>query len=164
VGTRLATAYSTPALSGVYKLTAIEEKGRMVPKIKRSDNPEKVTNPGLKKVIRVFDESGLMRGDIIFLEEESLDDKPLRGTHLTLGHPDKAYPSRFSRQELMIPVFQAGRLIYTPPSLKKVQENSRRNLEQLGFEFKRLKKPRIYPVGLSRKLMKIKKDLLREAY
>ena len=55
VGTKLVTAYSTPALGGVYKLTAIEENGRMIPKIKRSDNPEKVTNPGLKKVIRFFD-------------------------------------------------------------------------------------------------------------
>ncbi|MBI4765277.1 MAG: nicotinate phosphoribosyltransferase [Deltaproteobacteria bacterium] len=164
VGTKLVTAYSAPALGGVYKLTAIEEKGRMVPKIKRSDNPEKVTNPGLKKVIRFFEESGLMRGDVLFLEEEPLGAKPLRGYHSMITRVNKVYPTRFSRKELMVPVFQNGRLIYNPPSLREIQENSRRNLEQLGSEFKRFKNPHIYHVSLSRKLIKIKKDLLREAY
>jgi len=164
VGTKLVTAYSTPSLGGVYKLTAIEENGRMQPKIKRSDNPEKITNPGLKKVVRFYDDSGLMRGDVMFLEEELLEAKALRGFHSTIPHVSKVYPPQFSRQELMIPVFQGGRLIYNPPPLKNIQENSRRNLEQLGFEFKRFKNPHIYHVSLSKQLMKTKKDLLREAY
>jgi nicotinate phosphoribosyltransferase len=164
VGTKLVTAYSTPALGGVYKLTAIEEKGRMVPKIKRSDNPEKVTNPGLKKVIRFFDESGQMRGDMMILEEELLKTKPLRGYHSTIPQVSKVYPLQFTRQELLVPIFQKGRLVYPLPSLKKIQENSRRNLEQLGFEFKRFKNPHIYHVSLSRQLMKTKRDLLREIF
>jgi nicotinate phosphoribosyltransferase len=163
VGTKLVTAYSTPALGGVYKLTAIEEGGRMVPKIKRSDNPEKVTNPGLKKVIRFFDESGQMRGDVIFLEEEPVETKPLRGYHATIPQVSKVYPLQFTRQELLVPVFQKGRLVYPLPSLNEIQENSRRNLEQLGFEFKRFKNPHIYHVSLSRQLMKTKRELLKEA-
>ena len=162
VGTKLVTAYSTPALGGVYKLTAIEENGRMQPKIKLSDNPEKITNPGLKKVIRFFDDSNLMRGDIMFLEEELLEAKPIRGYHSIIPNISKVYPLQFSRQELLVPIFQGGRLVYSLPSLKKIQENRRRNLEQLGFEFKRFKNPHIYHVSLSKQLMKTKKDLLEE--
>ncbi|MGA3085691.1 MAG: nicotinate phosphoribosyltransferase [Thermodesulfobacteriota bacterium] len=164
VGTKLATAYSTPALGGVYKLTAIEENGRMQPKIKRSDNPEKITNPGLKKVVRFFDDLGLMRGDVIFLEEEKLETKPLQVYHPTTPQVSKVIPLKFSRQELLIPIFRGGRLVYLKPSLKKIQEHSRQNLKQLGSEFKRFKNPRIYPVRLSKQLMKIKRDLLREAF
>jgi len=164
VGTKLVTAYSTPALSGVYKLTAIEENGRMQPKIKLSDNPEKITNPGMKKVVRFFDDSGLMRGDVLFLEKEPLEAKPLRGYHPTIPHVSKVFPPKFSRQELLIPIFREGRLVYSKPSLKKIQGNSRQNLEQLGSEFKRLKNPHIYHVGLSKQLMKTKRDLLKEAF
>jgi nicotinate phosphoribosyltransferase len=164
VGTKLVTAYSTPALGGVYKLTAIQENGWMQPKIKRSDNPEKVTNPGLKKVIRFFDDSGLMRGDAMFLEDETLEARPLRVYHPTIPHVSKIYPNKFSRQELLIPIFREGRLVYTKPSLKRIQENSRKNMEQLGAEFKRFKNPHIYHVSLSKQLMKTKRDLLREAF
>ncbi|MBI5606827.1 MAG: nicotinate phosphoribosyltransferase, partial [Deltaproteobacteria bacterium] len=164
VGTKLVTAYSTPALGGVYKLTAIEENGWMQPKIKLSDNPEKVTNPGVKRVVRFFDDSGFMRGDVMFLEEENWDTKPLRVYHPTIPHVSKVYPPKFSRQELLIPIFQEGRLIYNMPSLKKVQENTQRNLEHLGAEFKRFKNPHIYHVSLSKQLMKAKRDLLRGAF
>ncbi len=164
VGTKLVTAYSTPALGGVYKLTAIEENGWMQPKIKLSDNPEKVTNPGLKRVVRFFDDSGFMRGDVMFLEEENWDTKPLRVYHPTIPHVSKVYPPKFSRQELLIPIFQEGRLVYNKPSLKKVQENTRQNLEHLGSEFKRFKNPHIYHVSLSKQLMKAKRDLLRGAF
>ena len=164
VGTKLVTAYSNPALGGVYKLTAIEENGRMQPKIKRSDNPEKVTNPGLKKVVRFFDDSGLMGGDVMVLEEENLESEPVRVYHPTIPHVSKVYPPQFSRQELLIPIFREGRLVYSNPSLKKIQENSQGNLEQLGLEFKRFKNPHIYHVSLSRQLMKTKRDLLRKAF
>lgn len=164
VGTKLVTAYSTPALGGVYKLTAIEENGWMQPKIKLSDNPEKVTNPGLKRVIRFFDDSGMMRGDVMLLEEEKWEAKPLRAYHPTIPHVSKVYPPKLSRQELLIPVFQKGQLVYDKPSLKEIQENSQRNLKQLGTEFKRFKNPHIYHVSLSKQLMKAKRDLLRGAF
>jgi nicotinate phosphoribosyltransferase len=164
VGTKLVTAYSTPALGGVYKLTAIEENGWMRPKIKLSDNPEKVTNPGLKRVIRFFDDSGMMRGDVMFLEEEKWEAKPLRAYHPTIPHISKVYPPNYFRQELLVPVFLKGQLVYNKPSLKEIQENSQRNLKQLGSEFKRFKNPHIYHVSLSKQLMKAKRDLLRGAF
>ncbi len=164
VGTKLVTAYSTPALGGVYKLTAIEENGWMRPKIKLSDNPEKVTNPGIKRVVRFSDDSGLMRGDVMFLEEENWDTKPIRVYHPTIPHVSKVYPPKFSKQELLIPVFQKGQLVYHKPSLQEIQENGQRNLKQLGSEFKRFKNPHIYHISLSKQLMKSKRDLLRGAF
>jgi nicotinate phosphoribosyltransferase len=164
VGTKLVTAFSTPALGGVYKLTAIQENGWMEPKIKLSDNPEKVTNPGLKKVIRFFDDSGMMRGDVMFLEDEKLESKPLRVYHPTIPHVSKMYSSKSTREELLVPIFKEGRLIYNKPSLRRIQEHCRQNLGHLASEFKRFKNPHIYHISLSKQLMKTKRDLLRKAF
>jgi nicotinate phosphoribosyltransferase len=164
VGTKLVTAYSTPALGGVYKLTAIEENGRIQPKIKLSDNPEKVTNPGIKKVIRFFDDNGSMRGDVMHLEEEDLKSTPLRVYHPTIPQVSKVYPQRFMRQELLQPIFSKGRLVYKSPPLEKIQENCQENLSHLGSEFKRFKNPHIYHVSLSKPLMKTKRALWKKTY
>jgi nicotinate phosphoribosyltransferase len=164
VGTKLVTAYSTPALGGVYKLTAIEENGRIQPKIKLSDNPEKVTNPGIKKVIRFFDESGFMRGDVMLLEEEILKSNPLRVYHPTIPQVSKVYPLKFSKQELLQPIFSQGRLVYNCPTLEDIQENCQENLSHLGSEFKRFKNPHIYHVSLSKQLMKAKRVLWKKTY
>jgi nicotinate phosphoribosyltransferase len=163
VGTKLVTAYSTPALGGVYKLTGIEVNGTMTPKIKRSDNPEKVTNPGMKKVIRFFDESGLMRGDVMLFEDETLEPRPTRVFHPIVPHISKVYPSKFSRAELLVPIFQEGKLLYKKPALKEIQHRTRQNLERLGPEFKRFKNPHIYHVSLSNRLMRTKQALLKAA-
>ena len=164
VGTKLVTAYSTPALGGVYKLTGIEENGRMIPKIKRSDNPEKITNPGLKKVTRFFDDNGLMRGDVMHLLEEVLESKPMRVFHPMVPHITKVYPPKFERNELLVPIFLEGKLVYQKPSLNDIRENTRRNLARLGPEFKRFRNPHIYHVSLSKKLMRVKQALLKAAF
>jgi nicotinate phosphoribosyltransferase len=163
VGTRLVTAYSTPALGGVYKLTGIEENGKMVPKIKRSDNPEKVTNPGKKKIVRFFDASGLMRGDVMFLEEETLENKSLRVFHPAVPHVSKIYSPKFERVELLQPIIKGGELVYQKPALKEIQENTQRNLKALGPEFKRFTNPHIYHVSLSQRLLQTKQRLLKKA-
>ncbi|MEW6188032.1 MAG: nicotinate phosphoribosyltransferase [Thermodesulfobacteriota bacterium] len=160
VGTRLVTAYSTPALGGVYKLSAIEENGHMQPKIKRSDDPEKTTNPGLKKVVRFFNAAGLMVGDMIFSARESIEKKTIRGYHPAFLHPAGTYPSHYLREELLVPVFRNGQRVYRPPALPQIQETCRRNLERLGPAFKRFKRPARFPVNLSRELMELKKDML----
>jgi nicotinate phosphoribosyltransferase len=162
VGTRLVTAFSTPALGGVYKLTGIEENGVMVPKIKKSDNPEKVTNPGKKKVVRFFDTSGMMRGDVMFLEEEAPEVRPIRGFHPVVHHVSKIYPPNFERVELLKPVLKNGELVYPKPGLKEIQANTRRNMKELGPEFKRFTNPHIYHVSLSRKLVQTKQQLLKK--
>jgi nicotinate phosphoribosyltransferase len=165
VGTRLVTSYSTPALGGVYKLTAIAENGKMVPKIKRSDNPEKITNPGVKKLVRCYDESGTMRGDVLLLEDESPDpDKPTRAYHPVFPHIYKTYPPHFEREELSVPIFINGKRVYDTPPLRTIQENTKRNLDRLGSEFKRLQNPHVYHVSLSEKLFRVKQELLMNAY
>ncbi len=165
VGTRLVTSYSSPALGGVYKLTAVAEGGKMVPKIKRSDNPEKITNPGVKKVVRYSDEAGTMRGDVLFLEDEAPDTHmPARAFHPVLPHIYKSYPPGFRREELLVPVFINGKLVYETPCLGEIQENTRRNLDRLGSEFKRFQNPHVYHVSLSEKLFRLKQELLMNAY
>ena len=165
VGTRLVTSYSSPALGGVYKLTAIAENGKMAPKIKRSDNPEKITNPGIKKLVRYYDEAGMMRGDVLFLDDEIPDpDKPTRAYHPVFPHIYKAYPPNFERGELFIPVFINGKRVYDTPPLREIQENTKRNLDRLGLEFKRLQNPHLYHVSLSEKLFRTKQELLMNAY
>ena len=165
VGTRLVTSYSCPALGGVYKLTAISENGKMVPKIKRSDNPEKITNPGIKKLVRFYDESGMMRGDILLLEDESPDPKkPTRAFHPVFPHIYKEYPAGFEREELFVPVFIKGKQVYDTPPLAEIQENTNKNLDRLGSEFKRFQNPHVYHVSLSEKLFRVKQELLMNAY
>jgi nicotinate phosphoribosyltransferase len=165
VGTRLVTSYSCPALGGVYKLTAIAEDGKMTPKIKRSDNPEKITNPGVKKLARFYDESGMMRGDVLFLEDETIDPaKPTKAFHPVFPHLYKAYPPAFEREELFVPVFVNGKRVYEAPPLIEVQENTKKNLDRLGSEFKRFQNPHVYHVSLSEKLFRVKQELLMNAY
>jgi nicotinate phosphoribosyltransferase len=165
VGTRLVTSYSCPALGGVYKLTALNEnEKKMTPKIKRSDNPEKITNPGLKKLMRLYDQKGNMRGDVLFLEEEKIP-KGLKfeAHHPIYPHVFKTYPSRFRIEELLIPVFEKGTLLYSSPSVHELRDNTLKNLQQLDAGYKRFQNPHTYHVSLSPALFKVKQRLLREA-
>lgn len=164
IGTRLVTSYSCPALGGVYKLAAIFEDGQIRPKIKVSDNPEKTTNPGVKKIIRFFDENGFMRGDVIVLEEEQLaQGEPVKAFHPMLAHVRKTYPPHFRREEILQPIFRSGKLIYEFPSLKRIQEKTLENLRSLRPEHKRLHNPHIYHVSLGEKLFKQKQELIQQA-
>ncbi len=165
VGTRLVTSYSSPALGGVYKLSAIFENGRMQPKLKVSDDPEKTTNPGVKKVIRFFDERDLMRGDAMFFEDEVIPDGvPVQVFHPMLSHVHKTYPVHFRREEILVPVFKAGKLVYPRPPLQEIQERTLRNLQaHLRPEHKRLQNPHIYHVSLGERLFRRKQELIESA-
>ncbi len=165
VGTRLVTSYSCPALGGVYKLSAIFENGRLQPKLKISDDPEKTTNPGVKKVLRFYDGGDFMRGDVIVLEEENLPTgQPVEAFHPMLGHIHKTYPEHFRREEILTPIFKGGRLIYEKPSLAVIQKNTQQNLNSLGPQHKRLQNPHIYHVSLGEKLFRQKQELLKAAF
>jgi len=164
VGTRLVTSYSWPALGGVYKLSAIFEDGRLHPRLKVSDDPEKTTNPGLKKVIRFFDEKNFMRGDVIFLEEEQIPkNQPMKAFHPLLPHVSKTYPAHFRQEEILIPIFQGGRLVYSLPPLVEIQKRTSRSLQELRPEHKRLQNPHLYHVSLGQKLFQQKQDLIQAA-
>ena len=164
VGTRLVTSYSCPALGGVYKLSAIFEDGHMRPKLKVSDDPEKTTNPGIKKVVRFYDERKFMRGDVIVLQEETFPaDGPVKAFHPLFSHISKTYPGHFRREEILIPIIQAGKLVYRSPSLPEIQGNTLQNLKYLRPEHKRLQNPHIYHVSLGEKLFQQKQELLKAA-
>jgi nicotinate phosphoribosyltransferase len=165
VGTKLVTAYSAPALGGVYKLTALDEDGkRMTPKIKLSDNPEKITNPGLKKLVRMCDQTGQLRGDVLFLDEERLPEgKSFRAHHPVLPHISKTYPAEFTMEELLVPVFRHGKLVYQNPSVHEIRQNTLSNLDRLDPAFKRFQNPHIYHVSLGPQLFKVKQRLLQKA-
>jgi nicotinate phosphoribosyltransferase len=165
VGTRLVTSFSHPALGGVYKLTALNEgEEQMVPKIKRSDNPEKITNPGLKKVARMVDQEGRIRGDVLFLDEEKMPERiPFKVHHPLVPHIQKTYPADFEMRELMVPVFQKGKLVYNCPPLHKIRDHTLENLHKLDAAYKRFHNPHTYHVSLSPLLFKTKGRLLRKA-
>lgn len=165
VGTRLVTSFSSPALGGVYKLTALDEGGeKMIPKIKRSDNPEKITNPGLKKVARMVDPEGRIRGDVVLLDEEKLSKKtPFKVHHPMLPHVHKTYPADFKIRELMVPIFMKGKRVYNGPPLREVRDYTLQNLQELDAAYKRFHNPHTYHVSLSPMLFRTKAQLLRRA-
>ena len=162
VGTRLITSEDNPALGGVYKMAAEVVDGRMVPKIKLSDNPAKVTNPGYKKLFRLYGPDGMAIADLIALEEETLDEtKPLR-----IFDPEHSYKNmlveQFTARELLVPVFREGRQVYTSPSVAEIRAYARRELDTMWDEYRRLMQPHIYTVDLSDRLYDLKKRLIRE--
>ncbi len=164
VGTRLVTSYSCPALGGVYKLSAIFEDGHMRPKLKVSDDPEKTTNPGVKKIVRFYDERNFMRGDVIVLQEETFPPgQSVKAFHPLLSHISKTYPGHFKKEEILIPIIKAGKLVYHSPSLPEIQGNTLQNLKYLRPEHKRLQNPHIYHVSLGEKLFQQKQELLKAA-
>ena len=164
VGTRLVTSYSCPALGGVYKLSAIFEDGHLRPKLKVSDDPEKTTNPGVKKVLRFYDEKNLMRGDVIVFEDEAFPEgQPVKAFHPMLSHISKAYPAHFRREEILIPIIRGGQLVYPLPTLKSIRGKTLESLSHLRPEHKRLQNPHIYHVSLGEKLFQKKQELIKAA-
>ena len=163
VGTNLITSSNWPALGGVYKLVAAEEKGVLIPKIKISDNPEKITNPGLKKVTRIYDESGLFAlADLIMLDEETIDTTQ----PLTIFHPIHTWKTktfrRYSLRELLEPYYLKGKLVYDRRTVQEVRATVRRELDSLWPEYKRLQRPQLYKVDLSQQLWDLKHDMMKE--
>ena len=164
VGTRMVTAYSCPALGGVYKLSAIVEDGEVRPKLKISDDLEKTTNPGIKKVVRFFDEKNFMRGDVLFFEDETLPEiQPVQAFHPMLAHVHKSYPAPYRREEILVPVFRGGKLVYSKPTLQEIQARTFQNLHHLRLEHKRLQNPHLYHVSLGEKLFRQKQELIKAA-
>lgn len=163
VGTNLITSSDCPAFGGVYKLAAMKKGEVFLPKIKRSENQWKITNPGNKKIYRIYDKkTHKIKADLIALEEEILDpSEPLLlfdpvNTWKKTRLPADSYEFR----ELLVPVFQNGRCVYETPSTKEIQENCRRELETLWEENRRLVNPQEVYVDLSDALYQMKKTLL----
>lgn len=166
VGERLITSKSTPVFGGVYKLVAVEDdEGRVIPKIKVSENPEKIINPHFKKVYRLFDnETGKAIADVLTVYSETLDDsEPMR-----LFDPNATWKRKtvrnFTAKEMMVQVFQGGELVYDLPSLADIQAYCKQQVSLLWDEVRRFDNPHNYYVDLSDELWNIKEDLLHKEY
>ncbi|MDD4839385.1 MAG: nicotinate phosphoribosyltransferase [Clostridia bacterium] len=161
IGTKLITSYINPSLGGVYKLSAIEENGVMVPKMKISNTAEKNTNPGEKKIVRLVDrESGMALADLICLVEDKIDDsKPL-----TIFDPHHTWKKttleNFGAVELMQEVFKDGKLVYKLPTLSQIAKYSDANKSAFYPEYRRVINTQDYKVDLSDTLFELKNKLL----
>jgi len=162
VGTALITSRDCPALGGVYKLVAEESGGELHPKIKISENPTKITNPGYKKIKRIYDTNSKALADLIMLEHEEIDNQK----SLTIFDPidtwKKMTIDEYTLKDLLVPVFLGGEKVYESPSLLEIQRYAQKDLDTLWEEYKRLKNPHVYKVDLSLDLYNLKTELLKE--
>lgn len=165
VGTNLITSKDCPAFGGVYKLVAIKDKttGKFIPKIKLSENTEKITNPGNKTIFRIYDrENGKIKADLIALVGESFD----TGNSLLLFDPLETWkktllkPDTYTLRELLVPIFLKGECVYESPKVMDIRDYCRRELDTLWDETRRLVNPHKVHVDLSNELYQIKKQLL----
>ena len=165
VGTNLITAKDSPSLVGVFKLVGQYEDGKFIPKIKMSDNVEKISNPGLKNVLRIYDkETGKMRADVIILHEEQID--PNKDLHLA---SDKApWKSRvipagtFIVRRMLQPIFKDGKLVYNKPTLPEIMDYANKEMETLWPEYTRLVNPEVMWVQRSKQLSALRNKILQQ--
>ena len=161
VGERLITAKSSPVFGGVYKLVAKEKDGVVVPKIKISENPEKITNPHFKKIYRIYDnETGTAIADLLTVFDETVDESE----PLELFDPVETWKKKtvtnYTARELLVPIFKSGECVYTTPHISEIQSYCKREVDTLWEEVKRFENPHRYYVDLSKKLWDIKHELL----
>ena len=163
VGERLITSKSDPVFDGVYKLCAVEDsKGNIIPKIKISENIGKITTPHFKKVYRLFDkENDKAIADLIAIHDEKIDfSKPIE-----LFDPQAVWKRKlvedYTVEELLVKVFENGKLIYDLPSTKEIKEYCLKNVDRLWDEVKRFENPHNYYVDLTQKLYDLKKEMLK---
>ena len=166
VGTNMITSKDCPAFGGVYKLAAIQdEHGNFIPKIKLSENIEKITNPGNKTVFRIYEKADhKIKADLICLADEVFDES----RDLTIFDPletwkrTKLKAGTYELRELLIPVFRKGECVYTSPSVMELRDICSKELDTLWEEHRRLINPSQMYVDLSDKLYDIKKNLLHQ--
>lgn len=163
VGERLITSKSEPVFGAVYKIVAVEENGRFKPRIKISENTEKITNPGLKKVYRIYDKEGKAIADLLAKSGQELDfSKPLRYVD-----PAKPWKNRYFEQctakELQVPVFQNGILVYEQPSIDEMADYVKKQLtEEIWEEEQRFENPHKHYMDMTPELYEEKMNLLYE--
>ncbi|MDY3251150.1 MAG: nicotinate phosphoribosyltransferase [Candidatus Choladocola sp.] len=167
VGTSMITSKDCPAFGGVYKLAAVldEKTGEFIPKIKLSENTEKITNPGNKKILRIYDnETGKIRADLICLADEvfSESEDMIIFDPLETWKKTKIKAGTYHLREMMVPVFRKGECVYTSPSVMEIRDYCTKEKDTLWDETKRFANPHEVYVDLSDRLYKIKSDLLEQ--
>lgn len=165
VGERMITAKSDPVFGGVYKLVAVQQAdGSYSPRIKISENPEKITNPGKKVLWRIYDnETNHGFCDVLTLEDEVIED----GKPFAVKYPTKPWKditlTNFHAERLYVRIFDEGKLVYEKPSLKEIRDYVAKQLnETVWIEEQRLQNPHIHYTDLSRKLYDLKEQLLED--
>jgi len=165
VGERFATSKSSPVFGVVYKLAyLIDNEGNLSNKIKLSDNPTKLTNPGDKKVYRIYDASNKAYGDIIMLNDEILDNSKDTTFYSEL-YPTKQTTFKancYNTKEILIPIFKNGELVYEIPTIDQIRNHCKEEVDSLYEGVKRLINPHKYYIDISDKLLNMKRNLIKE--
>lgn len=164
VGERLVTASSQPVFGGVYKLSALEKNGEMIPKIKVSENVEKITNPGFKSLYRLYDkDTDMMLADVITLDSEVIPEED----GYEIFDPSAVWKRKkvdnFYAKNLRVQIFDKGKCVYDCPSIDEIRAYCQKELDSMWDEMKRFENPQTYYVDLSYDLWKMKNDMLSAA-
>lgn len=163
VGERLITSKSEPVFGGVYKLAAVFDGDREIPKIKLSENIAKITTPCNKKLVRLYSkDNDKAIADLMLLSDEPTPD----GSDYVIFDPEHTWKRKtvtnYYAIELLVPVFKKGKCVYTSPDTEKIRTYCAEQVDGLWDEVKRFENPHNYYVDLSQKLWNIKNDLLNE--
>ena len=162
IGENMITSKSDPVFGGVYKLAAVKDGGRYLPKIKISGNVEKLTNPGFKKIIRFYDkENHQAIADLLALRDEVIP-----ADEYVLFDPQAPWKQKrikdYEMRELQEQIFDHGKLVYTVPSTEEVKNYCMQQMDTLWEEVKRLRYPHRYYVDYSRQLYDLKQELIEK--
>lgn len=161
VGERLITAKSEPVFGCVYKLVAVEKDGEIIPKIKISENEEKITNPGYKKVWRLYDrDTNNPIADVITLSHETIDDSRPYTIFDEIHVWKKKRVNNFYVKNLQVPIFINGECVYESRNIHEIKEYCKNQVDNLWNEVKRFINPHSYYVDLSTELWNCKQNLI----
>jgi nicotinate phosphoribosyltransferase len=163
IGERFATSKSSPVFGTVYKLAyIINPDGEVINKIKLSDNPTKLTNPGDKKIYRIYDKHNKAYADILTLVSQNIDvNRDLTFfNELYPNHKTTFKANEYSVKELLVQIFEKGHQIYESPELEQIKNHCKEEINKLYPGVKRLKNPHKYYVDLSNRLLDLKKSLI----
>lgn len=160
VGTKLITSADSPSLGGVYKLAASYKGDTIQPKIKISEDPEKINNPGYKKVVRIYNKNNKAEADLIMLHDEVIDEsKPL-----TIFHPIYTWKTKtfenYRIKELHKPLFINGKCKHERKNVMEIRDYTKNELNTLWEEYRRISNPQTYKVDLSENLWNLKAQMI----
>jgi len=165
VGTKMITSFDWAALGGVYKLCAVIKDGKLIPKIKISEDPAKINNPYPKNIYRIYGaDDHKARADLIVLEDEEIDENE----SLTIFDPVHTWKkmtfNNFYVKKLLYPLFIDGKCVREKRSVSEIKKHTDKEKESLWIQYRRNQNPQIYKVDLSKKLWKLKNELLEKTH
>ena len=163
VGERLITAKSSPVFGGVYKLVGVEEDGEIIPKIKISENPSKITIPDFKQIYRLFDnESGKAIADVMTLHNEEINDSEPYEIFDPVHTWKRKKVENFTAKKLLVKLFEKGECVATLPEIEEIRQYCKEQIDTIWDEVKRFENPHTYYVDLSPKLWRVRHSLLEK--